>query len=179
MSKTLLSTPGKSGRWTAKRISYIAVFIALAAVGANLKIPSIIGTPAFDSFPGFLGALILGPLDGALVAALGHMLTALTAGFPLTLPIHLLIAAGMAGIVALFSFTGRYNLWASVVVGILLNGVVFPAVFIPLPGFGKAFFVSMVVPLLVASILNIILSVIVFNFLRKIFSDNYIDGKEK
>lgn len=163
--------------WSAKRISILAVLIALSAIGANIKIPSIIGTPAFDSFPGFLGGLILGPLNGALIAAFGHMLTALTAGFPLTLPIHLIIAFGMAVIVAIYSLISRYTFWGGIVSGIVLNGIAFPAVFILIPGFGKSFFVSMVVPLLVASILNIVLSTVVFKTLRKVFYDNYIDMK--
>ena len=163
--------------WSTKRITTLALLIAFASIGANIKIPSIVGTPALDAFPAFLGALILGPANGALVAALGHILSSLTVGFPLTLPIHLLIAAGMAGIVALYAVISRYSLWWGLAAGILLNGILFPAIFIPIPGFGKAFFIAMYVPLLVASALNIILAKVVFKFLKPVFTDNYVSNK--
>ncbi len=175
MSKTL-----SSNRWSARRLSYLAMFMALSTVGAYIKIPSIIGTPALDSFPGFLAALLMGPVNGAIVAALGHMLTALTAGFPLSIPIHLLIAGGMAGIVTLFAIISRYSLWAGMVTGVVLNAIVLNGLFLPIPGFGKAFFLAMVVPLTVASILNIILAGIVFKTLSRVFPNSYIKtGKEK
>lgn len=52
-----------------------ALFVALSFVGANMKI---VGSIAFDSMPGFLGALILGPLYGAAIGSIGHFLTAAT-----------------------------------------------------------------------------------------------------
>lgn len=149
------------------RLAYLALFVALSAVGATLKIPSPIGTPALDSLPGYLAALLFGIGEGGLVIFLGHLLTALTAGFPLTLPIHLLIALGMAGCAAFFAWVGRKNLWLAVALTIILNGVVFPAAFIPLPGFGVGFFTAMVVPLVVASALNIILAGLLYLALRR------------
>lgn len=160
--------------WSVRRLTYLAMFIALSIVGANIKIPSIIGTPAFDSFPGFLAALIMGPVNGAIVAAIGHLLTALTVGFPLTIPVHLLIACGMAGIVALFAVISRRSLWVGLGTGIVLNGLVFPGLFVLIPGYGKAFFLSMVLPLLVASILNIILAELVFKKLGKVIPASYV-----
>lgn len=169
-----------SRRWPARRLTYLAMFMALSAVGAYIKIPSIIGTPALDSFPGFLAALLMGPVNGAIVAALGHMLTALTAGFPLSIPIHLLIAGGMAGIAALFAVVSRYSLWAGMAAGAVLNGIALNGLFLPIPGFGKAFFLAMVVPLTVASILNIALAGVVFKTLNRLFPNSYIKtGREK
>lgn len=180
MAKPAVSpSTGKASRWTARRLATLAMLIALSTVGANLKIPSITGTPAFDSFPGFLGTLILGPADGALVAALGHLLTAFTAGFPLTLPLHLVIAAGMAAVVALFALFYRLSPWLGIGVGIALNGLLLPALFIPLPGFGKAFFLAMVVPLLIASALNIVVAATAFTSLRRVFPASYAAGRVK
>jgi hypothetical protein len=42
-----------------KKIVLAALLIALSFIGANIKI---MGSIAFDSMPGFLGALILSPL---------------------------------------------------------------------------------------------------------------------
>ncbi|HEX3015589.1 MAG TPA: ECF transporter S component [Desulfobacteria bacterium] len=161
-----------------RRLTYLAVFIALSTVGANLKIPSITGTPAFDSFPAFLAALLLGPGDAAIIGALGHMLTALTAGFPLTIPIHLVIAVGMAGIVALFSVVSRRSLWLGIIVGLILNGIIFPALFIPIPTFGKPFFLAMIIPLLIASAFNIALAEVVFRPLSRVISPSYVKGHQ-
>ncbi|HZW83975.1 MAG TPA: ECF transporter S component [Candidatus Deferrimicrobium sp.] len=157
-----------------KRLTYLAMFIALSAAGANIKIPSIIGTPAFDSLPAFIAGLVLGPVNGAIVAALGHLLTASTAGFPLSIPIHLLIAVGMAVVVAVFALVSRLTIWGGAVVGILMNGILFPAVFILIPSFGKPFFLAMVIPLLVASVLNIVLAEIVFQPLSRMLSATYV-----
>ncbi|HHY94224.1 MAG TPA: alpha-ribazole transporter [Firmicutes bacterium] len=145
------------------RLVRLAILIALSAAGATLKIPSLTGTPALDSAPGYFAAFALGAPEGAAVAAAGHLLTALTAGFPLSIPIHLLIALGMAacaGAVAVMA--RRQGPWGAFAAGLVLNGVVFPALFVPLPGFGVAFFAAMVVPLLVASALNLGLAVVAY-----------------
>jgi len=138
-----------------RRLAYLGLLIALCVVGACIKIPSITGTPALDAAPGYFAALALGGGSGALVAGAGHLLTALTAGFPLGV-IHVLIACGMAGCAAAVAWLRRRaGLGAAVGGGILLNGIVFPGLFLPLPGFGTAFFLAMVVPLLVASAINV------------------------
>ena len=43
----------KKSSWSAKRIAIIAIFVALSAVGAMIKIPSPIGSIGLDSFPGY------------------------------------------------------------------------------------------------------------------------------
>lgn len=143
-------------------IARLAILVALSAAGATLKIPALIGTPAFDSAPGYFAALTLGAAEGAAVAGTGHLLTALTAGFPLTFPFHLLIALGMAACAWAVAVCGRKKgtTWAFAV-GVILNGVALPALFALLPGFGLAFFSAMVVPLAVASALNLGLAVLV------------------
>jgi hypothetical protein len=75
---------------TTFRIVLLALFIALCAVGANIKI---MGSIAFDSLPAFLAAMLIGGKEGAIAGAAGHLFSALLAGFPLTLPMHLAVAA--------------------------------------------------------------------------------------
>ncbi len=79
----------------------MAMLIALSAVGSLIKV---FNTVAFDSMPGYFAALFLGGWQGALVIALGHMLTALTSGFVLGIPIHIYVAAQMAVYSYLFRF---------------------------------------------------------------------------
>lgn len=138
-----------------RKMVFMALLIALSAVGSNLKIPSLIGTPAFDSLPGFFAAAVLSCKEGALIAALGHMLTALTAGFPLSLPLHLLVAVEMAVSALAFGylFKKKHPIIA-IAVAIILNGIGAPASFIPIMGAG--IFYTLVTPLLIASALNII-----------------------
>ncbi len=58
------------------------------------------GLRAFDALPAFLAAFLMGPLAGAVVGAIGISFSALFAGFPLTLPLHIAIALEMAAICA-------------------------------------------------------------------------------
>ena len=140
----------------------MGMFIALSIVGAFIKIPSPTGTVALDSAPGYTAALLLGPLFGAGAAALGHLLTSLYSGFPMSLPIHLIIAIEMAVFAGLYGFLGKKNLLASIIITSLLNGIIAPATFIFLPQFGIAFFTAMLLPLLVASFVNVLISALVY-----------------
>lgn len=145
-----------------KQLVLTGMFIALSVVGALIKVPSPTGTVAFDSAPGFAAALLLGPGLGALSAALGHLFTSLFAGFPMTFPIHIIVALEMAAFAAIYGYMGRKNLPLAVVAVSILNGVIAPATFIVFPQFGMAFFVSMLVPLLVASAANVIVSALIY-----------------
>lgn len=149
----------------ARRLTRLALFIALSAVGAMLKLPGPTGTVALDSLPGYLGALAFGVGDGMLIAALGHLLSAASVGFPLSIPVHLFIAFQMAVFAAAFGWAGTRHLVGGIVLATVLNGVAAPALFVPFPGFGPAFFTAMVVPLLVGSAANVVLAAVVYRAL--------------
>ncbi|HHV62617.1 MAG TPA: ECF transporter S component [Firmicutes bacterium] len=145
----------------------VAVFIALSAIGGFIKIPSPTGTVALDSMPGYLGALVCGSPEGAIIAALGHIFSAATVGFPMTLPIHLFVSIQMAAYAAAFGYVAmRLNIVAATVASVILNGIIAPALFIPLPGFGMAFFTGMVLPLVIGSAINVILAAVLFGALK-------------
>lgn len=142
-----------------KMITILASFIALSFVGSLLKIPSPFGTVALDSFPAFVAAIVISPLAGAIVGFFGHMLTSLSVGFPLSIPIHLFIALQMAGVSYVTGYVSRrVNLVIGLLVGTFLNGVIAPAMFIPFEAFGTAFFLLMAVPLTVGSLVNFLLA---------------------
>lgn len=150
---------------TTVRLARVAVLIALSAVGAMIKVPSPVGTVAFDAAPAFLAAFAFTIPEAAVVAVLGHLFTAATTGFPMGLPVHLIVAAMMAVAVAAAGWLARrVNLWVGVVVGILINGVVAPLVLVPL--FGWGFFIGMLVSLLVGAAANVLVAVIVAKALR-------------
>lgn len=156
-------------QWKSTRqIVLVALFIALSAAGALIKVPSPTGTVALDALPAFLATLLLGGFPGAIVGFLGHMASAVTAGFPLTIPIHLLVGALMAVIMLICGVIARkIHPVAAMAAGIVLNGVGAPAAFILIPKFGMVFFTSMVLPLTVGSAINIIIAGILYYSLRK------------
>lgn len=148
------------------RMSLVAVLVALCLVGSFLKIPSLTGTVALDSLPGFLGSLLFGYPEGAAIAFLGHLLTSFNVGFPLGIPVHFLVALEIAGIVATFRFVfSRWKYIPAIVIGTILNGVFAPLSLVPL--FGWGFFVGIFPSLLVGSLVNIVIAVSIFRFLSK------------
>jgi uncharacterized membrane protein len=164
-----------------KNLTLAALFIALSYVGANVKI---LGTIAFDSMPGFLGALILGPVYGAAIGAIGHFLTALLSGFPLTLPVHLIIMVSMALTMVVFSIVYRRIIGKrsksslavilSIIAAVLFNGpislLMVSPLLIPTMGIGA---LSAMLPVLAGvSALNVILAFIAYKALK-----NYISRK--
>lgn len=152
-----------------KKLVIMALFIAISFLGANIKI---MGSIAFDSMAGFLGALILGPVYGAIIGALGHFLTAATSGFPYSLPVHLIVMADMA--VTMFLFGIIYNNLCKInkylgiviasIVGILINGPI--SILILLPIMGKAM-VAMIPILCLAAFFNILIAYILYKFLSR------------
>ncbi|MGB9779789.1 ECF transporter S component [Caldanaerobacter sp.] len=146
-----------------KTLTLVAMLIALSAVGALIKV---FNTVAFDSMPGYFAALYLGSFYGAIVIALGHLLTAVTSGFPLGILNHFYIALQMALWAYLFRvFYNMFNVYVAVVLTTLLNGPVATLLFVPM--FGWGFFVTWVIPLTVASFINISLAALIYKILSK------------
>lgn len=154
-----------------KVITRSGLLIALSAMGAMIKIQ---GTIAFDSMPGYFAALFINPVAGGFVAALGHLLTSITSGFPLTFPMHLMLTLVMGLIAYVFGILlKKTNSIVAITVAILLNGPVatyasaMTAKVLGIPFNGAAMFYALVVPLTVASAVNIILAYIIFKIIKK------------
>jgi uncharacterized membrane protein len=140
-----------------RKLVRVAVLVALCGVGGFIKIPSPTGTVAFDSLPGYIAAVLLGGWGGAIVGALGHMFSAWTVSFKLGIVIHLYIAAQMALYVSIFGYLfNKGQKVLAIVVAVALNGILAPALLIPIYGIG--FFYAMVLPLFVGSVVNIVLA---------------------
>lgn len=135
----------------------MAVFVALSAAGAMIKIPSPTGTVALDSCPGYFSGLTFGGLEGAIVAAMGHLFTAATGGFTLGVFLHVIIAVEMGLFAAAFWWANKkLGLVAAVIVATGLNGVLCAFTVLPVGGLGFA--LSMIPPLLIGSAVNIIVA---------------------
>ncbi len=152
------------------RIARIAIFTALAVVGSFIK-PDPASSIAFDSFAGFIVALLFGATEGALVCGLGHMATAVVSGFPLGI-LHVPIAIGMAIAGAAIGATNKLNRKAfipALIIGVIINTVmVFPLA----PMLGATFDEGLIVAtalapaLLVVASLNALLAGIVYIAVR-------------
>ena len=155
----------KLSAWNVKRLSIMAIFIALSAVGALIKIPSPVGTIGMDSAPGFFSALAFGGLTGAIVIAIGHLLTAAVIGFPMTIPIHLYIALQMALWALAYRWVNeKLGLIPAVIVGIILNGVVSSFAMLPLMGMGGV--MGLMPFLVVGAALNVIISAVAYKAIK-------------
>lgn len=148
-------------------ITLLAVFIALAAVGANIKV---MGSIAFDSLPAFLAAMLIGGRNGAIAGAAGHLFSALLAGFPMTLPMHLVIAAEMAAICYLTGWLVQkrgMSVWIAAVIAFVLNAFISPLIVAVWPGMGWSVCVALFIPLMLASAANVAGAAILAYPLRK------------
>lgn len=159
-----------------KKIVLTALFIALSFIGANIKV---MGSIAFDSMPGFLGALLLGPTYGAFIGAIGHFLTAMLSGFPLSFPIHVVIMIDMAAAMAAFAIAyskvakdktfSLRGIIVSGVLGVIINGPISLLILTPLllPMIGLAGIIAYLPILTGVGALNIALASIVYKLLPK------------
>ncbi len=161
MSTTIPDRKGDLNTHTlpVKRIAYMAVFIALSAVGAMIKIPSPVGTIGLDSAPGYFCGLAFGYLEGICVIFMGHLITSGVMGFPLGIPIHLFIALQLAVWVAAFAWVSRrFGAVPGAVMAVLLNGVVSAFTMALVGGMGAV--LGTMPFLLVGSLVNVAIAVI-------------------
>ncbi len=157
-----------------KEIVLAALFIALSFIGANIKI---MGSIAFDSMPGFLGALLLGPAYGAFIGMIGHFLTALLSGFPLSFPAHIIIMIDMAATMAIFSLVYRKaaedeefslnGIILAAFLGVIMNGPVSLLILAPLllPVIGLSGMMALLPVVSGVAALNIVIACLVYKLL--------------
>ncbi len=141
-----------------KTVSFVAMFTALSAIGGAIKIPAVIGSIGLDAFPALLAGMLVGTIPGAIVAGVGHLISALFGGMPLG-PFHVLISLEMALFVYLFSvlYQRGYKLLACVVM-VSGNALLAPLPFIWL--IGTSFYTAIVPSLLLSSFVNTLLAVV-------------------
>ncbi|MFL6558221.1 MAG: ECF transporter S component [Bacillus sp. (in: firmicutes)] len=140
-----------------KIVSGLALLTALSVVGAMIKIPAIVGSVALDVFPALLAAVLFGARAGAVVGALGHLISALAGGFPLG-PMHFFIAVEMAVLVWLFGVFYTNNKIIASALFIIGNSFLAPLPFIYLMNLG--FYLGIVPSLLAGSIINTVIALI-------------------
>lgn len=151
-----------------KKLTLTGMLLALCVVGSMVKI---MGSIALDSLPAFIGTVILGPEIGFFLGALGHLITAVLSGFPLTLPVHL-ITAGLMGL-CMYSYgyarkkvTKRYflNRWSSMLIAYVINVPL--SLFLLYPLLGQVTYL-LFIPLSIGALVNIMLAEILLSLLEK------------
>lgn len=141
-----------------RKISTLAMFIAISAVGAAIKIPSIVGSLALDSFPALIAGVLLGPISGGIVAGLGTLISAIISGMPLG-PLHFIIVLEM--FVLVWMFCTLYN--SSQKLGAVTLFLVGNALIAPLPFMfiiSTSFYIALLPSLITATVINVVIAII-------------------
>lgn len=150
-----------------RKLILTAMVAAICAVGAMIKVPTLISTAALDSAPAFLGVVFLSPILAGVAGLIGHFITALTSGFPLG-PLHIIIAVEMLIVVWVFGVMHKKGMhfwkWP---VALLLNGIVAPLPFYFI--ISPAFFWGALGSILMATVINLIIVAVVMPILSKVF----------
>lgn len=157
----------------AKRISFLALFVALSVVGGMLKIPSPVGSIAFDSFPALIAAVWLGRNSGAIVGVVGHLMSALLGGFILG-PFHFMIAIGMG--IVIWIFGNLYKSFQPIIPNtffVIANGFILPLPFIFIMSF--PFFLSILPSLVIATIINLVLASLLIPRFTPFFKNQFVE----
>lgn len=161
----------KEKKITTKNIVEIGLLIALSYIGSFIKVQ---GSIALDSMAGFFASLYIGPLAGALVAGLGHLITAINSGFPGSLPMHIWLVFAMGLTAYIFGLAYR-KLGPILAIGLasLINGpgtLVVSSLIAQATGIqpsAKAFFLMLVAILSLASFVNISLASLIYELVGK------------
>lgn len=150
-----------------KKISTLALFIALSVVGAMIKIPAVVASVALDSFPALLAGALLGGGAGAITGVLGHLISAMFGGMPMG-PLHFIVAAEMAVLAYIFGIL--YRRGRKLLAGLVFlagNAFLAPVPFIFI--FSFAFFTAMLPSLFIASLVNTIIGMVIIPRLSAFF----------
>lgn len=121
--------------FTPRRISRMAVLIALSGVGAFVKIPSPGGDLGIDSAPGYFAGMMKkwDWKEAQTIGIAARLIAAGIVGFPFGIPVQIcwgIFLGGSMGVIARLSRL-RFGYIAGVIAATLWNGVVFSLLVIP------------------------------------------------
>lgn len=158
-----------------RKISLLAVFIGLSVVGASIKIPAITGSVTLDAFPALLAATFFGGVPGAIVAALGHIVSALLGGMMMG-PLHFIVAVEMGILVFCFAHLWKRK-WLASAFFVFGNAILAPLPFIYF--YGIPFYTALLPSLLIGSVINTVVALLLIPRLSPIFKGAYEKGTVK
>ncbi|MCL4407514.1 MAG: alpha-ribazole transporter [Thermotogae bacterium] len=148
-----------------RKLTLMAIFIALSFVGSLIKIPSPLGDIGFDSTAGFTAVLYLGYIPGSIVTMLGYLIITASAGFPLGI-LTAGVALEMFFVAIAYRYFYRINKFLGITMATILNGIIAPLIVLPVGGWGL--YIGLLPSLTIASVLNLATSTIIYVALQKI-----------
>jgi uncharacterized membrane protein len=144
-----------------RKFAVIGFFIFLSLGGSLVRLPLPTGAVAFETFPGYLAALTLGGLAGAIVAGVSHLLVAATSGFPLGIWLHLFAGLQMAVWAVLFRYIAQKTGFIPAIAAVTFLHALISVVY-TLPIWNMAMFSGLFLPLAIAAAVNLLVAVFVF-----------------
>ncbi|EMT47336.1 hypothetical protein H919_01410 [Anoxybacillus flavithermus AK1] len=154
-----------------RRLTFLVMFVSLSVIGSLIKIPFTIGSIALDSAPAVVAAFLLGPTAAALVACIGHVVSALFGGFPLG-PFHLLIACEMAALLYIVGLLIKKGwLVRSYICFFVGNACIAPLPFVWI--ISPAFVLSIFPSLAFATAVNLAIAVVVSKALQRVWGERH------
>ena len=155
-------------------LTLAAMFAALSAIGAFVKVPVGIGSAALDTVPALISAAFLPPVFAGAASLVGHLTSSLYVGFPLG-PLHLIIAVEMLVILYVFTKlhqTGHYLMkWVFFIVANSLLATL-PFYWIISP----AFFVGALPGITIATLVNAGIAIIVSPVVERVMERVKMDA---
>lgn len=148
-----------------KYITLTALMAGLCVIGSFIKVPGPLGSAALDSAPAFISAAFLPPLFAGIAGLIGHLASAFSSGMPMG-PLHFIVALEMLFIVWGFAklHRNRRHLIKWIYL-LLMNSIVAPLPFYFL--ISPAFYIGAVPSLLIATSINVILTILVMPLVSK------------
>ena len=161
-----------------RKLSLCGMLIAISFLLSNIKI---MGSVSFDSLPAFLAGLLMGAGYATIIAIIGHLLSALLAGFPFGLFAHFFIAIMMGIAVCIFAliyqamlkrYTFMVSAFVAGVAGVLLNGPISVFLLQPLlvPIVGTVGLSFLTFTLTVVSFANITGAIVISYLLKRVWN---------
>lgn len=130
-----VTTLKSSTFFTPKRISRMAILIALSGVGAFVKIPSPGGDLGIDSAPGYFAGMVKkwDWKEAQIIGFFARILAAWVVGFPFGLPVQIAWGIFLGGSMGIVTRVPRlkWGLIPGAICGTLWNGPVFALLVIP------------------------------------------------
>lgn len=154
-----------------KDITIVGILIALSFVLGMIKIS---GSIALDSVPAFLALFVFKDYKAGFIGAIAHMLSAASAGFPLGLPTHLIVALIMFIMLVVAQYLlKKTNLVVTIIFILLINGIVSPlSAFVVAIPFSSAAYLSLVSLLLIATAINLVIALILTKPIKGVINND-------
>lgn len=143
-----------------KKAVFLFTLVLFSILGSLITLH---GTGLFVSLPGFFVALLLGPIEGAIVGGLGFFASTLVNGAFSDVLINILMMIGIAILIYVFGYLHRrINIIVNIFIITLLNGPVLS--FVYLISYDWTYYKAVVFTLTLIAAINVVLAYIIYYY---------------